>query len=79
MLKKAVVFLLLSAVLLLPIQHAAAAFEKTYYFVCKHQSEGLSGLSGPSRLTYQMAQQDEESHLKAHPDHKGSTTIITNQ
>ena len=79
MFKTKIGFLLLSVFLLMPVHPTAAAFEKTYYFICGHQSEGLSGLSGPSRLTYAMAQQDEQSHLKAHPDHTGHTSIITNQ
>jgi len=60
-------------------QSRAAVYEKTYYFICKHSSEGFSGLTGPSRLTYALAQPDEVSHLKAHVDHKGYTSIITNQ
>jgi hypothetical protein len=56
-----------------------AGAAKAYYFACNHQSEGLSGLTGPSRLIYASAQQDEQSHLKAHSDHKGYTTVITNQ
>jgi hypothetical protein len=75
------VLLLVSSVLPAPLLRSGtvAVNEKTYYFACKHQSEGLSGLTGPSRLTYAMAQQDEASHVKAHPDHKGYTTIVTNQ
>jgi hypothetical protein len=66
------------AITILVVTGVAVA-AKTYYYACNHPSEGLSGLTGPSRLTYASAQQDEESHLKAHPDHKGYTTIITNQ
>jgi hypothetical protein len=40
--------------------HEALA-ASTYYFACKHQSEGFGGLTGPSRLTYAMAQQDADS------------------
>jgi hypothetical protein len=74
-LKKALFIVAITLLVVAGLANAA----KTYYYVCKHQSEGLSGLTGPSRLTYASAEQDAESHLKAHPDHNGYTTVITNQ
>jgi len=70
--------LILVAITML-VATAVANAAKTFYFACNHPSEGLSGLTGAARLTYASAQQDEQSHLKAHPDHKGNTTVITNQ
>jgi hypothetical protein len=59
------------ALMLIPAAFAA----KTYYFICGHQIHGLSGLTGPSRTTYQVAQQDADSHVNMYPDHRGHASV----
>ena len=78
--KRAMLLVAMTA-LLLPVMAGVgvAGGARTFYFACGHPSEGLHGLTGPSRGTYQDAQKDEQSHLNSHPDHKGHTTVVTNQ